>query len=87
MRMLFERMRGGSFAVIYQDGATQRYGEDTPQCTIRIKDDSVRGVIGEDLLTSFGAAYMSGLVDVEGDLADLLSLALHSCPPHKSRKD
>ena len=31
-----------------------------------------------DMLMSFGDAYMDGRVDVEGDLADLMSLAIRS---------
>lgn len=75
---LFEQLRGGSFAVRYKDGATKRYGNDEPQFTVRLNDDNVLGLIGDDLLTSFGEAYMDGRVDVEGDLADVLSLVLQN---------
>ena len=78
MDKLFEQVRGGSFAVRYKDGATERYGNGEPQFTVRLNDDNVLGLIGDDMLTSFGEAYMDGRVDVEGDLADLLSLALQS---------
>lgn len=75
---LFEQVRGGSFAVRYKDGATERHGNGEPQFTVRLNDDNILGLIGDDILTSFGEAYMDGRVDVEGDLADLLSLALRS---------
>lgn len=75
---LFEQVRGGSFAVTYKNGAIERYGNDEPQFTVRFNDDNVLGLISDDLPTSFGEAYMDGRVDVEGDLADLLSLALRS---------
>ncbi len=75
---LFEQVRGGSFAVTYKDGASEHYGNGEPQFTVRFNDDNVLGLIGDDLLTSFGDAYMDGRVDVEGDLADLVSLALRS---------
>ena len=71
-------MRGGSFAVRYKDGATERYGNDEPQFTLRLNDYNVLDLIGDDMLTSFGEAYMDGRVDVEGDLADLISLVLRS---------
>jgi cyclopropane-fatty-acyl-phospholipid synthase len=80
LNKLFERVSGGSFAVTYAGGATERYGNGEPQFTIRLNDDNVLDLIGGDgdLLTSFGEAYMDGRVDVEGDLADLMSLALRS---------
>ena len=80
LNKLFEWVSGGSFAVTYAGGATERYGNGEPQFTIRLNDDNVLDLIGGDgdLLTSFGEAYMDGRVDVEGDLADLMSLALRS---------
>ncbi len=76
---LFEQVRGGSFAVKYKNGATAQYGNGEPQFTVIFNDDNVADLLGgDDLLTSFGEAYMDGRVDVEGDLADLMSLALQS---------
>ena len=75
---LFGQVSRGSFAVIYKDGAIKHFGNGEPQFTVRLNDDSVLGLIGDDMLMSFGDAYMDGRVDVEGDLADLLSLALQS---------
>jgi cyclopropane-fatty-acyl-phospholipid synthase len=75
----FERVRGGSFTVTYKDGTTRRYGADgEPQFKIRFNDDNILDLLHGDLLMSFGEAYMDGRVDVEGDLADLMSLALRS---------
>lgn len=82
LRKFFEQLSaaGGSFQVASRSGATEYYGSGaSPQFTIRFNDDNVPGFIGGgDLLTSFGEAYMDGRVDVEGDLADLISLALKS---------
>lgn len=75
---LFGQVLGGSFAVRYENGETRHYGDGEPQFTIRFKDDNILGLIGGDMLMSFGEAYMDGRVDVEGDLADLMSLALRS---------
>lgn len=75
---VFGQMSGGSFAVTYSDGTTERYGNGQPQFALRLHDDNLLGLIGDDLLSSFGEAYMDGHVDVEGDLADVLSLALRS---------
>ena len=75
---LFENVRGGSFTVVYKNGETQLYGDDEPQFTIRFNDDSILDLLSGDMLMSFGEAYMDGRVDVEGDLADLMSLAIRS---------
>ena len=75
---LFERVRGGSFTVTYSDGTTEHYGDNEPQFAIRFRDDNIFDLLRDDMLMSFGEAYMDGRVDVEGDLADLMSLALRS---------
>jgi cyclopropane-fatty-acyl-phospholipid synthase len=75
---LFEKVQGGSFAVEYKNGETQHYGDDEPQFTIRFNDDNILDLISGDMLMSFGEAYMDGRIDVEGDLADLMSLAIRS---------
>ena len=78
LHKLFEQMRDGSFTVTYRSGKTERYGDGEPQFTIRFYDDNILGLITDDWLMSFGEVYMNGQVDVEGDLADLMSLALQS---------
>jgi len=78
LHKLFEQVRGGSFTVTYHDGATEYYGDGEPQFAIRFNDDNVLGLLGDDMFMNFGEAYMDGRVDVEGDLADLLSLAVRS---------
>ncbi len=79
LEKFFTKMHGGTFEVMYKDGTTQRFGDEgEPQFTVRLNDDNIFGVIGGDMLSSFGDAYMDGHVDVDGDLADLMSLALRS---------
>lgn len=75
---VFEQMSDSAFAVTYGNGVTKRYGDGEPQFTVRFNNDDVLGLIGDDPLTSFGEAYMDGRVDVQGDLADLISLARQS---------
>ncbi len=75
---LFGQVRGGSFAVRYAGGETQHYGDAETQFTIRFNDGNILGLISGDMLMSFGEAYMDGRIDVEGDLADLMSLAFRS---------
>ena len=76
LRRLFEQWRGGPFAVAYRDGTTERYGDGAPQFTVLFRDENVLDLLSDDPLMSFGELYMSGRVDVEGDLADVVSLAI-----------
>jgi cyclopropane-fatty-acyl-phospholipid synthase len=78
LHRLFEKVRGGSFAVEYKNGETQYYGEDEPQFKIRFNDENIIDLVSGDMSMSFGNAYMDGRVDVEGDLADLMSLAIRN---------
>lgn len=75
---LFDQVRGGSFAVEFNDGSQNFYGQGKQQFKVKFNDENILGLISDDMLTSFGEAYMEGKVDVEGDLADLVSLALRS---------
>lgn len=78
LHKLFEAARGGSFTATYKNGTTEHFGDGAPQFAIRFNDDYIPDLLGDDLLTSFGEAYMDGHVDVDGDLADLIFLALRS---------
>ncbi|MFZ1700931.1 MAG: cyclopropane-fatty-acyl-phospholipid synthase family protein [Pyrinomonadaceae bacterium] len=75
---LFGQLSGGSFAVRYGNGTTETYGSGEAQFTLKLNDYDILSLIGDDMLTSFGEAYMDGRVDLDGDLADLMSLALRS---------
>jgi cyclopropane-fatty-acyl-phospholipid synthase len=75
---LFEHVKGGSFAVKYENGTVKNYGTDEPKFTVKFNNDNVLGLISDDMLSSFGEAYMDGEIDIDGDLADLFSLALRS---------
>jgi cyclopropane-fatty-acyl-phospholipid synthase len=78
LRRVFEQMRGGSFSVTYFDGPTEYYGDNEPQFKISFCDDNILDLLRGDLLMTFGDAYMDGRLNVEGDLADFMSLALRS---------
>ena len=78
LHKLFEQVRGGSFELRHKNGETQRFGDGEPQFTVRFNDDNILGLISGDMLMSFGEAYMDGRVEVDGDLADVMSLALRS---------
>src|ERR1700730_13337793 len=78
LHQLFEQARGGSFTVAYSDGTTQHYGDSEPQFRISFRDDNIFDLLQGDILMNVGEAYVNGRVEVEGDPADLLSLALRS---------
>jgi len=78
LHWLFKQLRGGSFKVVYTDGTTDHYGDSEPHFTLHFRGDDIFNLWRGDLSMSFGEAYMSGQVDVEGDLADLVALAIRS---------
>lgn len=78
LHKLFEQVRGGAFELRHKNGETQRFGDGEPQFAVRFNDDNILGLISGDMLMSFGEAYMDGRVEVDGDLADVMSFALRS---------
>ena len=78
LHKLLEAGRDSSFTATYKNGTTEQFGDGPPQFAIRFNDDHILDLFGDDLLTSFGDAYVNGRVDVDGDLADLMFLAIRS---------
>jgi hypothetical protein len=60
LHWLFQRVRGGSFRIIYTDGTSDHYGGGEPQFTVRFHDDDIFNLWSGDLSMSFGEAYMDG---------------------------
>lgn len=75
---LFGNVQGGSFTIRHKDRKEEIYGNGKPLFTIVLKSENVLDLVSGDMLMSFGNAYMEGRVDVEGDLADLMSLAIRN---------
>jgi len=75
---LFKEMRGEPFKVVYADGSVDQYGEGAARFTVSFRADDVFNLWSGDLSVSLGEAYMNGQLDVEGDLADLVAVALRS---------
>lgn len=76
LHKLFEAGHDSSFTVTYKNGATEHFGDGPPQFAIRFNDDNILDLFRDDLLMSFGEAYMDGRLDVDGDLAGLIFLAI-----------
>jgi cyclopropane-fatty-acyl-phospholipid synthase len=79
LQALFGNLQGDSFSVTYSDGINVHYGDNEPLFAIVFHEDyHLSEFLNGDLLTTFGDGYMEGRIDVEGDLADLISLALRN---------
>lgn len=78
-RALFEaalnRLTAGSMTVTWWDGETKTYGKGEPNAKLHIKDASVARNIVRDPTMGFGEGYMSGQIDVTGDVYNVAALA------------
>lgn len=72
----FRKVQGGAFEVVFWDGASERYGIGEPQFTLKLRDAGLQDLLNEDMEVGFGEAYMRGRIDVQGDLADVVALAI-----------
>jgi cyclopropane-fatty-acyl-phospholipid synthase len=66
--------RDVSFTVEYWDGDRVLYGDSPPEFAVRLSDEAVVKCVLGDVLVRFPEAYVSGDVEVEGDLQRLLQL-------------
>lgn len=71
-------VRAGAFAVAYDNGKTARYGSGEPQFVLLFHEGKLLDLLGDDPFLRFGEAYMDGAIDVEGDLADVVSFGLRN---------
>lgn len=78
LRERLDNVRVGSLAIVHPDGTTTHYGNGEPVCTIVFRSGKFLDLLSDDPLMSFGEAYMNGQVDVDGDLADLVSFAIQN---------
>jgi cyclopropane-fatty-acyl-phospholipid synthase len=79
LQALFGNLHGESFSVTYSDGINVQYGDEEPLFTIIFHEDyHITDFLKGDLLTTFGEGYMEGRIDVEGDLADVISIVLRN---------
>jgi cyclopropane-fatty-acyl-phospholipid synthase len=75
---LLSQVHDGSFAVHYWDGTTETYGPGSPQFTLLLRDPAALDAIFAGPEKGFADAYIEGLLDVDGDLADVVALALRN---------
>lgn len=77
---ILSRMTGASFAVRYWDGAQVTYGTEPPEFVLHLRSERVCRELLGNLNVGFGEAYMSGAIEVEGDLQKLLRLTFVGGP-------
>jgi cyclopropane-fatty-acyl-phospholipid synthase len=80
IRRVLSQISGASFAVRFWDGDSVQYGEGPEEFVLHFKDEAVgRSLLG-NLDVRFGEAYVSGAIDVQGDLQRALRL-MFLCSP------
>jgi cyclopropane-fatty-acyl-phospholipid synthase len=80
LRRLFTQVRGDPFAVVYWNEGVETYGQGEPKFTLILREPPAAARLVEDYELGFGEAYMEGQIDVEGDLADVVALAIRNGP-------
>jgi len=78
IKAFFERVREGCFTVKFWDGEEVVFGSDPPTVRIIFKKPLPLGFDLEDPVLSFGEAYMDEIFNFEGDLEDIIRMALAS---------
>jgi cyclopropane-fatty-acyl-phospholipid synthase len=81
---LLSRMDGTPFEVQYWDDTKEQFGDAPPKFTLRLRDPRVGQILQEDLNIGLGEAYMRGQIEIEGDLADVVSVATRTLMRQKS---
>ncbi|NMC81840.1 MAG: methyltransferase domain-containing protein [Armatimonadetes bacterium] len=75
---VFQRVSGPAFCVEYANHEQKQYGEGEPLFTLVLHDPRLSDFFTDDITLAFGEAYMDGRIDVRGDLADVVSLAIRN---------
>ncbi|MBI4032815.1 class I SAM-dependent methyltransferase [Candidatus Berkelbacteria bacterium] len=79
LEKLFAAVKVGGFTVVWPDGTKRTYGPDRSEFTLTIKDPRAISLMVRNISLGFGESYMDGLIDIEGDLRDVIAL------PHRNR--
>ncbi len=69
------RLPTGGVTLKWWDGTEESFGPDRPVATITVHDPSALTRMVRDVRLGVGEAYMDGLIDIEGNLHDLILLA------------
>ncbi|MBI4023248.1 class I SAM-dependent methyltransferase [Candidatus Berkelbacteria bacterium] len=69
------KLRVGGLTVQWWDGSKKSYGPGKPVATLALNDPSVVGRMLRNMSLGFSECYMDGLIEIEGDIRDLIILA------------
>jgi cyclopropane-fatty-acyl-phospholipid synthase len=75
LHWFFSRLKGLPFAVTYWNGEVRTYGEGPPTFRLVLRSAAAAWRLLWSPDVGFGEGYSEGLIDVDGDLDDLLRLA------------
>ncbi len=75
---LFSRVKDGSFTITYWDGTKHHYGDGDSLFNIHLKDPKILQCMADDAELSLGEAYMDGAIDLEGDVSEVIALAIRN---------
>ena len=78
LHKLFEQVRGGRSRLLTKMVKAKISAMISRSLQFSLMTTTFFSLIGDDLLKTFGEAYMDGRVDVEGDLADVVSIAFRN---------
>lgn len=74
LEKLLESLKVGGLTVEWWDGTKTTYGLDKPGLTLHIKDPKVVTRMLRNASLGFGQSYMEGLIDIDGDVHDVVAL-------------
>lgn len=72
---MFSRLPEGAITVNYWDGTNKQYGQGTSNYTLKITKPLAASRVVKDPALELGEAYMNGVIDVEGDLSEVIKWA------------
>ncbi len=82
----FQASNNRSFVIDYWDGTSEKYGEGSPEFKIIFRDMIPRKEIIKDPTLAFGEAYMNEVVEIEGNIQDVIETFYECNPPFSKKK-
>ncbi len=81
----FQQSNESSFIIDYWDGTRKRYGNESPKFKIIFKEKIPEKEILKDPAMAFGEAYMNEVIDLEGNMQDVIE-TFYKCNRPFSKK-
>ncbi len=70
----FRRLHRGTFRVKYWDGTSKQYGEGEPNFTLNLNKPLSTVNLAKDPVLELGEAYMEGIIDIDGELKEVIKM-------------